>query len=418
MPEPIVLPPVAMDPNNFSVAKLLQMMQHPGVDPNYQDGNGRSALHTAAFFDNAAALDFMLYRNGNPNLRDHVQGATPAHVAFGGNHPAAVRALLRASADLTIEDKEGLTPLQYAERNNAAAALQAYEDHQQNVQREEEIEIEPDVNRPDALGRRGLHVAALYGNGPGGTVKALLAAEADPNAVDHVQGATPLHLACGGNRYVDALRLLAAGADVAAEDKEGLTPEDYARRNEAEAGLQALTDHESGEGERVLAAMAEYEAALEAYYEAMEDNDYDEDQNDPDGEPALPQRPDTPPVGNEGVNYRDALGRTKLHMAVQAGHLDGVHRMIADGVDVNAREHQRGVTPLHLSMGGKFQAITAELLEAGADPGAEDRDGLTPIDYAQRAGAEASLAVYRAHQADGGRPGPAAEVAPEAGAGL
>lgn len=151
------------------------------------------------------------------------------------------------------------------------------------------------------------------------------------------------------------------------------------------------------------------------------------------------------------VNEPDAEGRTPLHIAAESGrnlsvaelarrhsadlnarNADGLTadelalarlraRMIEEGADVNAAEHHRGATPLHLSMGGNFEGATLALLAAGADVTAEDREGLTPTDYAERNNAQNSLGALRMHQADGGARAqhrPAGAPAPEVGAGL
>lgn len=90
----------------------------------------------------------------------------------------------------------------------------------------------------------------------------------------------------------------------------------------------------------------------------------------------------------------DAGGATPLHRAVRARSPAAVRALLAGGASVTARLRPRGVTPLHLAVrstgaGGtrgaldEQVAIVALLLEAGADPHAEDAAGLTPIDAAR-----------------------------------
>ena len=90
-------------------------------------------------------------------------------------------------------------------------------------------------NHRDALGRTPGHVAGIGGNA--GALRALAEAGADFTVKDHVQGATALHNAIGGD-YIEATAIiLENGGDLEATDKEGLTPEDYGRRNNAEKAL-------------------------------------------------------------------------------------------------------------------------------------------------------------------------------------
>jgi hypothetical protein len=98
-----------------------------------------------------------------------------------------------------------------------------------------------------------LFVAARAGSEAGGhsdgagAVRALLAAGADPRAVD-LDGATPLHVAADGQ----AVRILiAAGADLNARTRDGISPLLYAGREDAvmallEAGADPTVRDEQG----------------------------------------------------------------------------------------------------------------------------------------------------------------------------
>ena len=58
---------------------------------------------------------------------------------------------------------------------------------------------------------------------------------------------------------------------------------------------------------------------------------------------------------------------TPLHTAAQAGDLDGVRKLLADGADPNAREAGDNTTPLHWAAAAKQVEIARALLDAGAD---------------------------------------------------
>ena len=89
------------------------------------------------------------------------------------------------------------------------------------------------------LGSTPLHLAAT--NPDIGPLKALLAAGANVNAED-ADGATPLHMAAYTNRIENAKALLEAGADVHAQSSSGRTALMLARKSRADeiAGLIAL----------------------------------------------------------------------------------------------------------------------------------------------------------------------------------
>ena len=58
---------------------------------------------------------------------------------------------------------------------------------------------------------------------------------------------------------------------------------------------------------------------------------------------------------------------TPLHTAAQAGDLEAVRKLLADGADPNAREAGDNTTPLHWAAAAKHVEIARALLDAGAD---------------------------------------------------
>ncbi|KAM4635288.1 ARF GTPase-activating protein GIT2b isoform 3-T3 [Polymixia lowei] len=76
----------------------------------------------------------------------------------------------------------------------------------------------------------------------------------------------------------------------------------------------------------------------------------------------------------------------QLHSSVRTGNLETCLRLLSLGAQANFFHPEKGNTPLHIAAkaGQMFQA---ELLAVyGADPGALDTGGKTPIDYARQAG--------------------------------
>ncbi|XP_026199812.1 ARF GTPase-activating protein GIT2a isoform X3 [Anabas testudineus] len=76
----------------------------------------------------------------------------------------------------------------------------------------------------------------------------------------------------------------------------------------------------------------------------------------------------------------------QLHSSVRTGNLETCLRLLSLGAQANFFHPEKGNTPLHVAAKAG-QVSQAELLTVyGADPGALDSSGKTPIDYAREAG--------------------------------
>ncbi|XP_029367005.1 ARF GTPase-activating protein GIT2a isoform X8 [Echeneis naucrates] len=76
----------------------------------------------------------------------------------------------------------------------------------------------------------------------------------------------------------------------------------------------------------------------------------------------------------------------QLHSSVRTGNLETCLRLLSLGAQANFFHPEKGNTPLHVAAKAG-QVSQAELLTVyGADPGAPDTKGKTPIDYAREAG--------------------------------
>ncbi|CAB1429364.1 unnamed protein product [Pleuronectes platessa] len=76
----------------------------------------------------------------------------------------------------------------------------------------------------------------------------------------------------------------------------------------------------------------------------------------------------------------------QLHSSVRTGNLETCLRLLSLGAQANFFNPERGNSPLHVAAKAG-QVSQAELLTVyGADPGAPDSNGKTPIDYAREAG--------------------------------
>ena len=224
-----------------------------GADLHARGDGGQTPLHQAALNENPAIAALLLEARADVNARGST-GRTPLHEAAGRNpNPAVLAVLLDAGAELEARGVHpeshqrygSLTPLHEAARTNANPEIVTAL-----------IEAGADVD-----GRVTDAAIPFRMVGSGATL------------VAQREGATPLHMAAGGNRYpavIEALvrggadlelrgrfgqtalhmaamqnaavfpALLRLGADPAALDDEGKTPMDYARENSALQGLEEV----------------------------------------------------------------------------------------------------------------------------------------------------------------------------------
>ncbi|XP_060901808.1 ARF GTPase-activating protein GIT1 isoform X4 [Labrus mixtus] len=87
---------------------------------------------------------------------------------------------------------------------------------------------------------------------------------------------------------------------------------------------------------------------------------------------------------DDGVTTRDLS--KQLHSSVRTGSLETCLRLLSLGAQANFFHPEKGTIPLHVAAKAG-QILQAELLVVyGADPGAPDINGRTPMDYARQAG--------------------------------
>ena len=93
-----------------------------------------------------------------------------------------------------------------------------------------------------------------------------------------------------------------------------------------------------------------------------------------------------------------------IHAAVFAGDLPKVKQLVAGGVDINKRAKKK-VPPLHLAAfqgNTRHIAMAKWLLANGANAGARDFEGKTPLDVASERGNTEIADVIRAGRTGGG----------------
>ena len=180
-------------------------------------------------------------------------------------------------------------------------------------------------------------------HGGAAEVRALLAAQADPNQAD-ADGTTALHWAVHRRDLESVAALLAAGAAVDAPNRYGVRPAYLAAENGDAEALRAL-----------LAARADPRAVF-------------------------------------------AEGETLLMTAARTGDVATIEALLAAGADVNAVEARGGQTALMWAAAQNNGAAVTALLAAGAERDAAEATGeLTALAFAVRGGAvEAATALLDA----------------------
>ena len=82
---------------------------------NFQNAQGITPLHAAAFGGHEAVTEKLLAARCSVDLQDAKYGYTALHAAAFNGHAAATTQLLAARCNVDLQAKNGATALQYAE---------------------------------------------------------------------------------------------------------------------------------------------------------------------------------------------------------------------------------------------------------------------------------------------------------------
>lgn len=208
--------------NNFSEVVKLFLQQHPNlVNGTSKDGN--TCAHIAAMQGSVKVIEELMKfdRQGVIAARNKITDATPLQLAAKGGHADVVKALVRAGASCTDENKAGFTAVHLAAQNGHGAVLDV-------MRTSNSLRISS-----KKLGLTPLHVAAYYGQAD--TVRELLtnvpatvksetpSGQSLVPELGNESGMTPLHLASySGNENVVRLLLNSAGVQVDAATTENV----------------------------------------------------------------------------------------------------------------------------------------------------------------------------------------------------
>ncbi|KAJ8969600.1 hypothetical protein NQ317_011314, partial [Molorchus minor] len=324
--------------NNFSEVAKLFLQHHPSlVMATTKDGN--TCAHIAAAQGSVTVIEELMKfdRAGVITARNKITDATPLQMAAAGGHAEVVKALVRAGASVTDENKSGFTAVHLAAQYGHMQVLEVLRSSNTLRVTSKKLGVTP------------LHVAAYFGQAD--TVRELLThvpgtVKSDsPNgaslvpALGNESGMTPLHLAAfSGNENVVRLLLNSAGVQVDA------------------------ATHENGYNPMHLACYGGHVTVVGLLLSRSADL----------------------------LESVDKHGKTGLHIAAQHGHYQMVEVLLGQGAEINAHD-KNGWTPLHCAARAGCFDVVKLLVESGASPKSETNLGAVPIWFAASEGHHAVL---------------------------
>nr|ACO70932.1 ankyrin-related protein [uncultured Verrucomicrobiota bacterium] len=343
---PAPLPDAAEQKDWSRVTALLQSK----ADPNSPQPDGATALHWAAYHDQATAARKLLAAGAKPDITNRY-GVTPLSLACTNGNETLVGALLDAGADANAVLRGGETALMTAARTGRVGPVQQ-------------------------LLAKGAHVEAKDRKGQ--TALMWAAAEGHTDVIDlllksgaglHTRlksGFTPLLFAVREGRIEAVRTLLKAGAD----PKEAIVTSEKTGGREASAGTSALIFAvENGHFEL---AMLLVKAGA-----------------DPDDQRSGFTALHTLSWVRRPSRGDDEAGQPPPDTSGSLTSLDFVRQIVAAGANVNAKLSRRTTSKGRLGMGGAtpflLAAKTADmplmklLVKLGADPLQPNDDGCTPL---------------------------------------
>jgi uncharacterized protein len=349
----------------------LLLQEH--ADVNAAQGDGATALHWAAYRDDAETTALLIEAGADANARNNY-GITPLVLAAKNGNAAIIRQLLKAGADPNAAVRNNETPLMFAARTDRVDAVNALLDGDAKVNAQE--------------GWNG-QTALMWASDTGQTavVQALLDHGADFRARSH-SGATALLFAARHGNIDTVKALLAGGADVNEARPDGATPLlvavinghadlvdfllDKGANPNAEGGLTQITV----QGTRAKAAPLKYRRL---YYT----------KRDSEG---------VAPGNNWGRPLQAAVHVANWQISddiidVQIDRIRIIKSLLAHGADVNGRSPMeeprwpgaryrrplQGATAFLLAAKSADVEVMRLLLAHGADPNINTIDNITPL---------------------------------------
>lgn len=322
-------------------------------------------------------------------------GSTALHWAAQRDDLTLVEAMLEAGADVNAATRFGVTPLSLASNNGSAAVV---------------TRLLAAGADPEAISREGqtpLMSAVL--NGRPGAVDALLVHGADPNSAEAYRGQTALMWAAGEGNVEAAQLLIDAGANVTVRSNSGFTAVLFAVRNAHIGTVRLLLDNGANVNDLAPDGTSALNVAIvNAFFElASVLLDYGADPNLPDargsplhsiawlnkpgvtGDAGVGELPRLAPQPTGEVTALELAARLLDHGADPERRIDW-EEIRFDPVGGTARNPSgltlgrhlltyNGATPFYVAAKNGDAPLMRLLADAGADPLAPNRFGITPL---------------------------------------
>eukprot|EP00752_Nemacystus_decipiens_P009330 g8338.t1 len=372
---------VAADRGRMDVVKTL--VQHR-VSLNAADSLGRTPLHEAASssYGNLPVVEILLAAGARVDVPDE-SGETPLYAAAEGMFVIreVIAALMRYGASSTAFAADGQAPLHVAIKNGRVHAAETLLIAGANVALRNEdgdpplciaaeqgdvrmlnvlIQHGADVKTTDSEGRTALHVAALRQREDAidDAIDALVAARADLEA-ENAEGMTPLQCASRSGSTEVFSTLLKHGANVGKRGANGRGVIHEAAQRDNDAFMRLIlasgvdANLQDGDGRTALHLV---NPSCPAIAEALLEHGADIDARDLDDYTALHRvayRSDVVAYSIEilisagaAIEARDETGRTPLHHACTRSNILAMRALLRSGADLRARD-DNWQTPLH-----------------------------------------------------------------------
>ena len=325
------------------------------------NAQSKSPLADAAMRGDNAAVKGLLKDSADVGAAQG-DGMTALHWAAERGDAEMAEVLIRAGANVGSETRIGAyTPLHLAAKSGSAPVVKAL------------LAAGADVTATsNTSGVTATHFAAASGNAE--TVNLLADAKADLNARESEWGQTPLMFAASLNRAEAVTALLKRGADPTLSTKTIDVAKTAALDRAASQRQQKVIEGFVGKDADGKATPSQVQAAIQASRALFLSGKIPPPDKDAEANPRN-FNPDeiNPPVSTKG-------GMTALLHAGRQGYVDATRALLDGGADVNQVGDGDGVSPLVMSIiNGQFDTAML-LISRGANPNvAAKNNGATPL---------------------------------------
>ncbi|KAK9519050.1 hypothetical protein VZT92_021804 [Zoarces viviparus] len=177
-------------------AELLTALLHGGADVQQVGYGALTALHVATLAGHHEAADILLQHGANVNVQDAVF-FTPLHIASYNSHEQVAKLLLKFGADVNASGEVGDQPLHLAAAKGFLSIIKLLMGEGTKA----------NINAQDNEDHVPLHFCARFGHHE--IVRFLLQGNFDvqPHSVN-IYGDTPLHLACYNGKFEAAKEII------------------------------------------------------------------------------------------------------------------------------------------------------------------------------------------------------------------